>query len=73
LKGDTQKRCRDPIVQICDSEDVKILKGVVSKDHVHMDIEYPASQSVSDLVKRLKGRTSRRIQEGFPELKQLLG
>ena len=70
LKGDIQKRCRELIVQICDSEDVKILKGVVSKDHVHMHIEYPPSKSVSDLVKRLKGRTSRRIQEEFPDLKQ---
>ena len=29
-------RCRDLLVQICDAEDVRILKGVVSKDHVHM-------------------------------------
>src|SRR5674476_195526 len=41
LTGDVQKRCRDIVIQICDSEDVKILKGVVSKDHVHMHIEYP--------------------------------
>jgi putative transposase len=30
LKGDIQKRCRELIIQICDAEDVKILKGVVS-------------------------------------------
>ena len=41
LKGDVQKRCRDLIKQICDAEDVVIMKGVVSKDHVHMHIEYP--------------------------------
>ena len=40
LTGDIQKRCRDLIVQVCDSEDVKILKGAVSKDHVHILIEY---------------------------------
>ncbi len=39
LKGDIQKRCRDMITQICDAEDIWILKGVVSKDHVHMHIE----------------------------------
>ena len=58
------------IVQICDSEDVRILKGVVSKDHVHMHIEYPPSKSISDLVKRLKGRTSRMLQQEYPELKR---
>jgi putative transposase len=31
LKGEVQKRCRELIIQICDAEDVKILKGVVSK------------------------------------------
>lgn len=68
LKGETQIRCRDLIKQICDSEDVRILKGVISKDHVHVHIEYSPKKSVSDLVKRLKGRTSRRLQEEFPEL-----
>ncbi|GFO73513.1 putative transposase [Bathymodiolus japonicus methanotrophic gill symbiont] len=41
LKGDIKKRCRELIIQVCDAEDVQILKGVVSKDHVHMHIEYP--------------------------------
>ena len=70
LRGDIQARCRELIIQICDAEDVRILKGVVSKDHVHMLIEYPPSKSVSDLVKRLKGRTSRRLQEEFPALRK---
>ena len=54
----------------CDAEDVQILKGVVSKDHVHMHIEYPPKLSISDLVKRLKGRTSRILQMEYPELKK---
>ena len=33
LKGEIQKRCRVLLVQICDAEDVRILKGVVSKDY----------------------------------------
>ena len=70
LKGDIQVRCRDLIKQICDSEDVKILKGVISKDHVHIHIEYAPSKSISSIVKRLKGRTSRRIQEEYPLLRE---
>jgi len=70
LKGDIQLRCRELIIQICDAEDVRILKGVVSKDHVHMLIEYPPKTALSDLVKRLKGRTSRRLQEEFPLLRK---
>ncbi len=68
LKGGIQKRCKELLIQVCDSEDVRILKGVVSKDHVHMHIEYPPSKSISDLVKGLKGRSSRLLQKEFPEL-----
>ena len=68
LKGDIQKRCREIIIQICDAEDIRILKGVVSKDHVHMHIEYPPNKSVSDIVKKLKGRSSRKLQQEFKEL-----
>jgi putative transposase len=68
LKGEIQKRCRELLIQVCDSEDVRILKGVVSKDHVHMHIEYLSSKSISDLVKGLKGRSSQLLQKEFPEL-----
>ncbi len=70
LEGEVQQRCRDLLVQICNSEDVKILKGVVSKDHVHMHIDYPPKLSVSDIVKRLKGRSSRILQMEFPHIKK---
>jgi putative transposase len=68
LKGDVQQRCRDLLIQICNSENVHVLKGVVSKDHVHIHVEYPPSISMSNLVKRMKGLTSRLLQEEFPEL-----
>ena len=68
LKGEIQKRCRELMIQVCDAEDIRILKGVVSKDHVHMLIEYPPSQSVSNIVKRLKGRSSRLLQKEYPFL-----
>ena len=68
LKGDIKVRCRALLIQICEAEDVVILKGVVSKDHVHMHINYRPSQSISNIVKRLKGRSFRKLQQEFPEL-----
>ena len=68
LKGKIQERCREILIQVCDAEDIRILSGVVSKDHIHMHIEYAPSKSVSDIVKRLKGRSSRKLQMEFPEL-----
>lgn len=76
LKGEIQKRCRELIIQICDAEDIRILKGVVirraqssRKDQVHLLIEYLPSKSISDMIKHLKGRTARLLQE-YPELQK---
>ena len=73
LEGDIKTRCRTLVKQICEAEDVVILSGVVSSDHVHLHIEYPPNRNISDIVKRIKGRTSRRIQEEFPHISNDIG
>jgi len=70
LKGAIKKRCRDMMKQDCSSMEIKILKGVVSNDHVHLHIEYAPKMSVSDISKQLKGRSSKKLQEEYPELKK---
>ena len=70
LKGDIQVRCRELLIQVCEAQDIEILKGVVSSDHVHMHIEYAPKLNVSSIVKSLKGRSSRRLQQEFPKLKK---
>ena len=57
-------------MQICEAEDVEILRGVVSIDHVHMHISYRPSSSVGDLWKKMQGRSFRKLQQEFPELKK---
>ena len=68
LRGEIHIRCRDLLRQSCDSLDVQILKGVVSKDHVHLHLSYAPKLSVSEVVKRLKGRSARILLEEFGEL-----
>jgi len=70
LRGDIQVRCRDLIRQTCDSLDIQILKGVVSKDHVHLHLSYPPKLSVSDILKRLKGRSAKMLLAEYTELKK---
>ena len=70
LRGDVQDRCRELLIQICNAQDITILKGAVSKDHVHMHIEYPPKLSVSEIMKALKGRSSALLQDEFPVLKK---
>ena len=61
-------RVRDILRQVCDKHDVEIIKGRVSKNHVHLYVSYPPKLSVSDMVRYLKGRSSRKVQEEFPQL-----
>jgi putative transposase len=61
-------RVRDLIRQVCDANGIQIIQGRVSKDHVHFYVSYPPNLSVSEMVRLMKGRSSRRIQEEFPQL-----
>ena len=48
---------------------VTIIKGLISKDHIHLLVSCPPSLFVSKLVQQLKGKTSRTLQMKFKELK----
>ncbi len=70
LEGDIQLRYRNLIRQSCDSLDIQILKGVVSKDHLHLHVSYPPKLSVSDMVRRLKARSAKILFLEYTELKK---
>jgi putative transposase len=52
------ERVRELIRQICKEQEVEILKGHVSKDHVHLFVSVPPYLSISKLVQYLKGKSS---------------
>lgn len=68
LRGEIGVRVREIIRQTCNELDVKILTGHVSKDHVHLLVSVPPNVAVSYLVQRLKGRSSRKLQQEYSEL-----
>ena len=59
--GNVATRLRDLIREICKSMDVQILKGHVSKDHVHLFVSAPPYISVSKMMQLIKGKTSRKL------------
>ncbi len=61
-------RIRDIIRQTCEVNDIEIIQGRVSKNHIHLYVSYPPKLSVSEIVRRLKGRSSKKIREEFPQL-----
>jgi len=68
LFGDVAARLRDLIREICKSMDIEILKGHVSKDHVHLFVSLPPYQSVSQVMGRIKGKTSRKLLSEYRRL-----
>ncbi|CAO5682437.1 MAG: IS200/IS605 family transposase ISW1 [Holosporales bacterium] len=70
LAGELRLRIRELIAQVADEMNVKIINGVLSKDHVHMFVEIPPHITVSDFVRLAKGRSSRKIQLEFPHIQK---
>ena len=70
LEGTLRERIRTIIRQVCKELGVQIVSGVLSKEHVHMFVEIPPHIAVSDVVRRVKGRSSHRVQMEFPELRK---
>ena len=64
------ERARDLIRQVCEARDVVIIRGAVSPDHIHMLLSAPPHLAPAKLVQFIKGRSSRRLQEEFPELRK---
>ena len=70
LKGEVALRVRELLRQGCESNNIRILKGSVGVDHVHMLLSCPTTMSPSEIMQNLKGRTSRILQEEFPALRK---
>ena len=70
LRGEIATRTRDLIRQVCVAREIKILKGHVGRDHVHLMVSIPPSLSVSQLMQYVKGKSSRLLLQEFSELKR---
>ena len=70
LKGDVGLKIRELIRQTCQAFEIDILKGVVSKDHVHLFVSLPPNIAPSEIMRCIKGRSSAKVFESFPELKK---
>ena len=69
MSGKIAHRTRDLIRETCRELDAAIVKGHISQDHIHMLVSMPPHLSISKLVQHLKGKSSRKLQMEFKELK----
>lgn len=70
LKGEIAERLRDIVRQTCSHLEIEILRGVVSKDHIHILVSAPPTLSPAEIMRRVKGRSSAKVFEEFPHLKK---
>lgn len=61
IAGIVAERCRELVRQVCKENEVEIIRGHVSKDHIHLLLSVPPTISVSKLVQLMKGRSSRKL------------
>ena len=70
LSRELKLRVREIIRQVCQELGVEIHKGVLASDHVHMFLSVPPKLSISYVMQRIKGRSSRRLLQEFPDLRK---
>ena len=68
MVGVMAKRLQEIIRQVCAQNDVQILSGHISKDHVHILVSAPPHLSVSKLVQYMKGNSSHKLQMEYKEI-----
>jgi putative transposase len=70
LRGAVGLRVRDLVREICRTQEIEILQGAVSKDHVHLLLSCPPSLSPSKIMQYIKGKTSRKLLMEFKHLQK---
>ena len=70
LKGEIAKQVRELIRQGCEARGMTIITGSVGNDHIHLLLSCPTDLAPSKIAQYLKGRSSKLLQDSFPELKK---
>ena len=74
LRGRVAERARDLIRQICQTRVVVIIRGAVSRDHIHMLLSAPPHLAPAKLVQYIKGRSVAKTTRRIPRVaKAVLG
>jgi putative transposase len=70
LAGVVGIRVGDLIQEVCGVHDAHIIRGRVSRDHVHLFVSIPPQVTISRLVQRLKGKTADKLLQEFLHLRK---
>ena len=72
LVNEVQTRLRELISFVCSEFAVELIEMEIMPDHVHLLVDVDPQFGIHNLIKRIKGRTSRLLRQEFPHLKTKL-
>ncbi|ONI43904.1 transposase [Candidatus Epulonipiscium fishelsonii] len=72
IKG-VEERFKELILMICEPLEIEILAIECDKDHSHMFLNSPPKLSPSDIMQKIKGKSSKILREEFIELSKMPG
>ncbi len=70
LPGVVGIRVRELVREICRTQEIEILQGAVSGDHVHVLLSCPPTLSPSKIMQYIKGKTSRKLMMEFKHVQK---
>ncbi len=70
LVGEVATRLRDLVREVCRTQEIEILQGTVSGDHVHVLLSCPPNLSPSKIMQLIKGKTSRKLMMEFKHIQK---
>ena len=70
LTGAVGTRLRDVVREVCRTNEIEILEGAVSADHVHVLLSCPPNLSPSKIMQYIKGKSSRKLMMEFTHLQK---
>lgn len=70
LQGEVALRVRELVRQTCEAFEIRIVKGVVSGDHIYILVNAPPELAPSEIMRKLKGRTVSKLLEEYLHLKK---
>jgi putative transposase len=70
LTGAVGMRVRELVREVCRTNEIEILQGAVSADHVHVLLSCPPTLSPSKIMQYIKGKTSRKLMMEFKHIEK---
>jgi putative transposase len=68
LKGPIQKRTIEIVNDVLEDLGCQLNKIWIYPNRVHLQFEYPPRLAISEIMNRIKGKSSRILRREFPEL-----